>query len=466
MTSSEKARNGLLPLNGQPSLPMRRTSLESNLKLILCVLAITITLFAQPRFDSISDSVSSLFQPSMVSRCDASTQITSWRCRNAHKHALHLLSRHPLIDGHVDVPVVARYRYANKIDDIPFDQPAFPNGTFPTAAHVDIPRLREGKSGGLFWSSYVVCPNSTTVGPNFENAPTDIAVRDTLEQLDVIKQMTDRFSSDFALVGSVKDARKAFRNGKMISFIGIEGAHSLGNSLYALRAYASMFTTSIPGPVRYLTLTHTCHNVFADSAGQTPPRWNGLSPFAPHLIYELNRLAIVPDLSHVSDDTALQTIDLTKGPVMLSHSAARHFNYIPRNVPDVVLDKLASSGKDHVVMINAYPGFIGGTEDLEQYVEHIQYVARKVGREHVGVGTDFDGIMSVPKGLEDVRRYPELVARLVEKGWSDREVIGIVGGNVLRVLEEAERLAWEMRGARPDNTNWKDVFGSGSHEDL
>ncbi len=131
----------------------------------------------------------------------------------------------------------------------------------------------------------------------------------------------------------------------MIGFIGIEGGHSLGNSLFALRAYASMFTNSIPGPVRYLTLTHTCHNVFADSAGQTPPRWNGLSPFAPHLIHELNRLAIVPDLSHVSDDTALQTIEMTKGPVMLSHSAARHFNDIPRNVPDTVLDNYTAQAR-------------------------------------------------------------------------------------------------------------------------
>lgn len=449
-------------------MPVRGPPLKSNLKLILCILAVTLTLFAQQRFDSLSDTISSLVQPSMVARCDASAESPSWRCRNAHKHALHLLSKHPLIDGHVDVPVIARYRYANKIDDIPFDQPAFPNATFPTPAHVDIPRLREGKSGGFFWSSYVVCPNSTTVGHHFENAPTDIAVRDTLEQLDVIKQMTDRFPSDFALVGSVKDARRAFRRGKMIGFIGIEGGHSLGNSLFALRAYASMFTNSIPGPVRYLTLTHTCHNVFADSAGQTPPRWNGLSPFAPHLIHELNRLAIVPDLSHVSDDTALQTIEMTKGPVMLSHSAARHFNDIPRNVPDTVLDKLASAGKDHVVMINAYPGFIGGTEDLEQYVKHVEYVAAKVGKRHVGVGTDFDGILSVPKGLEDVRRYPELVASLVRGGWSDKELVGFVGGNVLRVLEAAESVAWEMQkdGARPDNTNWKDVFGSGLHEDL
>ncbi len=195
-------------------MPVRGPSLKSNLKLILCILAVTLTLFAQQRFDSLSDTISSLVQPSMDARCDASAESAAWRCRNAHKHALHLLSKHPLIDGHVDVPVIARYRYANKIDSIPFDQPAFPNGTFPTPAHVDIPRLREGKSGGFFWSSYVVCPNSTTVGHHFENAPTDIAVRDTLEQLDVIKQMTDRFPSDFALVGSVKDARRAFRRAR------------------------------------------------------------------------------------------------------------------------------------------------------------------------------------------------------------------------------------------------------------
>ncbi|EST07898.1 Renal dipeptidase family [Kalmanozyma brasiliensis GHG001] len=463
--ANDKSQDGLLPSTSQTAAPAPRSTLKAKLKLALCTLAIALVLFARP---SIESSVSKLLQPGTESRCDVSGASSNWRCRNARKHALRLLSKHPLIDGHVDVPVVARYKYGNKIDSIPFDAPAFPNGSYPMYSHVDIPRLREGKSGGFFWSSYVVCPNSTTVGDTFERAATDIAVRDTLEQLDVIRQMTDKYADDFALVGSVKEARQAFKQGKMISFIGIEGAHSLGNSLYALRAYAALFSNQIPGPVRYLTLTHTCHNVFADSAGEEPKKWNGLSPFGKHLVTELNRLAIVPDLSHVSDDTALQTIEVSRGPVMLSHSAARHFKEIQRNVPDAVLEKLASAGKDIVVMINAYPGFIGGSEDLDQYVRHIEYVSDKVGRRHVGVGTDFDGIMSVPKGLEDVRRYPDLVARLVERGWSDREIIGFVGENVLRVLEDAERVAKEMRkeGVRPDNTNWHDIFGSQLHADL
>lgn len=465
---SDKSKDGLLPVTAQTKTPAARSSLRSKLKLVLCTLAIFLILLAHPSSSSVTGAVSTLWQPSTEARCDASKASSSWRCRNARKHALRLLSAHPLIDGHVDVPVVARYKYGNKIDSIPFDSPAFPNGSHPMYAHVDIPRLRAGKSGGFFWSSYVVCPNSTSVGATFEHAATDIAVRDTLEQLDVIRQMTNRFQSDFALVGSVEEARRAFKAGKMISFIGIEGAHSLGNSLYALRAYAALFSNQIPGPVRYLTLTHTCHNVFADSAGEEPKKWAGLSRFGRHLVDELNRLAIVPDLSHVSDDTALQTIELSRGPVMLSHSAARHFKDIRRNVPDAVLDKLARSSKDFVVMINAYPGFIGGSEDLDQYVRHIEYVGEKVGRRHVGVGTDFDGIVSVPKGLEDVRRYPDLVARLVERGWSDKEIVGFVGENVLRVLEDAERVATEMHeeGVRPDNTNWQDIFGSQAHNDL
>ncbi|CDS82392.1 related to Microsomal dipeptidase precursor [Sporisorium scitamineum] len=458
-----KAQEGLL--TGEKHAPAQEPFITTLLKWIFYAITLYWLCLLVPSFASVTEAVSTLWQPSMDAHC---VSASGWRCRNARQHAERLLSRHPLIDGHVDVPVQARYRYGNKIDTIPFDQPVFANGSYPTLGHVDIPRLRAGKSGGFFWSAYVVCPNETTVGKNFEHAATDIAVRDTLEQLDVIKQMTDKYHHDFALVGSVDAARKAFKHGQMISFIGIEGAHSIGNSLFALRTYASLFSNTIPGPVRYLTLTHTCHNAFADSAGQQPPRWNGLSPFAPALIHELNRLAIVPDLSHVSDDTALQTIDVTRGPVMLSHSAARTFKDLPRNVPDSVLNKLAASDKDHVVMINAYPGFIGGSEDLEQYVEHIEYVSNIVGKDHVGVGTDFDGIMSVPKGLEDVSHYPDLVAELVKRGWSDREIVGFVGENVLRVLEDAERVAHKMQkdDAQPDNTSWKDVFGSDAHQEL
>ena len=394
--------------------------------------------------------------------------MTSWRCQDALGHAEKLLSRHPLIDGHIDVPVVSRYLYDNKVEKIPFDQPAFENGSYPTYGHVDIPRLRAGRSGGFFWSAYVACPDPSTVGQDFEHAASQIAVRDTLEQLDVIQQMTDRYRNHFALVGTVHSARRAFRRGKMISFIGIEGAHSLGNSLYALRALSSLLSTSSPGPVRYLTLTHTCHNAFADSAGQHPPRWNGLSPLGEHLIYELNRLAIVPDLSHVSDDTALQTIETTRGPVMLSHSAARALKELERNVPDSVLHKLAASTKDHVVMINVAPIFIGGDEDLDQVIKHVDHISSILGRDHVGIGTDFDGILTVPNGLEDVSKYPALVAKLVQRGWSDLEIVGFVGENVLRVLEAAQHVAHQMRndGAEPDNTSWNDVFRSSSHREL
>ena len=380
-----KAQEGWLPDTATATATRRRKqqAFRTRVRLVAWSLLLCFAFFAVPSFEWITETVSVLKQPSMDARCSAESYAASWRCRNARKHAEHLLAKHPLIDGHVDVPVVARYRYGNKIETIPFDQPASSNGSYPTSGHVDIPRLREGRSGGFFWSAYVECPDAAAVGDDFEHAGAQIAVRDTLEQLDVIRQMTDKYTHDFELVASASSARKAFKHGKMISFIGIEGGHSLGNSLYALRAFSSMFSRSVPGPVRYLTLTHTCHNAFADSADQHPTRWHGLSPFAPHLIYELNRLAIVPDLSHVSDDTALQTIDLTRGPVMLSHSAARAFKDLERNVPDTVLNKLAASDKDHVVMINAYPGFIGGSEDLEQVVKHIEHVSSIVGRDHV-----------------------------------------------------------------------------------
>ncbi|PWY98533.1 hypothetical protein BCV70DRAFT_201850 [Testicularia cyperi] len=398
------------------------------------------------------------------------------KCRDLHSHALWLLSNHPLIDGHIDIPVLAKYRYNNKISDIPFDQAAHKNGSWPMQGHVDLPRLREGKSGGFFWSAYVPCPDPSYEQDNFARAPESIAVRDTLEQLDVIRQFTSRYSSDFALVGTAKQARHAFSgHGKMIAFIGIEGAHSLGNSLFALRTLSALAKNDkdTTGPVRYLTLTHTCHNAFADSAGPEEPKWNGLSPLGYRLVDELGRLGIVPDLSHVSDQTAEQTIQSALGPVMLSHSSARHFTDLRRNVPDSVLRLLASYSKDNaearkvtrgakdsVVMINVFPGFIGGTEDLVQVVRHIEYVAEIVGKTHVGLGTDFDGIFTTPKGLSDVSQYPNLVVELLKRGWSDVEIAGFVGENVLRVLESAEHVAEMLarQGVEPDNTSWEDIF--------
>ncbi|CDS00875.1 hypothetical protein, partial [Sporisorium scitamineum] len=238
-----KAQEGLL--TGEKHAPAQEPFITTLLKWIFYAITLYWLCLLVPSFASVTEAVSTLWQPSMDAHC---VSASGWRCRNARQHAERLLSRHPLIDGHVDVPVQARYRYGNKIDTIPFDQPVFANGSYPTLGHVDIPRLRAGKSGGFFWSAYVVCPNETTVGKNFEHAATDIAVRDTLEQLDVIKQMTDKYHHDFALVGSVDAARKAFKHGQMISFIGIEGAHSIGNSLFALRTYASLFSNTIPGP--------------------------------------------------------------------------------------------------------------------------------------------------------------------------------------------------------------------------
>lgn len=392
-----------------------------------------------------------------------------WGCshrRTLNAHASDLLRKYPLIDGHVDVPAMARWYYDNKVEQMPFDAIRLPNGVYPMRGHVDIPRLREGQAGGFFWSAFVLCPNPQAVGKDFELASSHQAVQNTLEQLDVIHQMVAKYHKDFKFTNTAASARKAFKQGKLISFIGIEGGHSLGNSLMALRTYASAFARPGEiGPVRYLTLTHTCHNAFADSSSEDPPRWGGLSVFGKHLIQELNRLAIVPDLSHTSDDTASQAIDESRGPVMLSHSSAQALNDVPRNAPDWLLRKLrkasAEHGKDNIVMINIYPGFIGGSEDLAQVVRHISHIASIVGRDHVGIGTDFDGIVAVPKGLEDVSQYPSLVKALLTDNWSDKEIGGFLGENILRVLESAEKLAKKMakEGVQPDNTAWKDLFG-------
>ncbi|PWN53541.1 Metallo-dependent hydrolase [Violaceomyces palustris] len=384
--------------------------------------------------------------------------------------AKRILSKHPLIDGHVDVPVYSRYVYKNRVEDIPFDLPPTQNGTFPMPGQVDIPRLRLGRSGGYFWSAYVACPTKEEVGENFENASKTQAIQETMEQFDVIKQFVDKYPKEFEFTSTAKSARKAFSKGKMISFIGLEGGHSLGNSLHTLRAFASLYKKEgeIVGPMRYLTLTHTCHNVWADSSSEQPPRWNGVSPFGVRLIHELNRLGIVPDLSHTSDSTTSQAIRISKGPVMLSHSSARNLtgDSVVRNVPDSILHQLKTSwiqqGKDNIVMINVLPDFLGGARDLETIVNHVEHISSIVGRDHVGLGTDFDGMLESPIDFQDVTRYPHLVARLLARGWSEKEVIDFSGRNVLRVLESAERLAvqLEREGERPDNSRFEDFFPS------
>ncbi|KAJ7594692.1 membrane dipeptidase-domain-containing protein [Mycena floridula] len=351
--------------------------------------------------------------------------------------AMVVLHKAPVFDGHIDLPILVRSLYRNNVTALDL------NDKIP--GHVDIPRLRQGKVGGFFWSVYVGCPQPEAEGEDFLNSTW--RVRDTLEQIDVSLQTINRFKETFQLALSASDIQAAVNNGKIASLLGVEGGHQLGNSLAVLRQYYSL-------GVRYMTLTHTCHNAFADSCGYLPgiiPRHNGLSEFGKTLIKEMNRLGVLVDLSHTSDATAKAALALSKAPVIWSHSSARAIHDVPRNVPDDVLS-LVGTGEgqiDGIVMVNFAPQFVAseGNATVEAVADHVEHIGRVAGKKHVGIGSDFDGINSTPVGLEDVSKYPNLIAELYRRGWNKHELIGLTGGNLLRVFSAAEAVAKELQKA-------------------
>ncbi|QRV91245.1 Membrane dipeptidase (Peptidase family M19) [Ceratobasidium sp. AG-Ba] len=356
--------------------------------------------------------------------------------------ALSVLQAAPVIDGHIDLPATLRWLYKNDISSFDLHQ------TMP--GHVDIPRLRKGHVGGFFWSVFVPCEDD---GPDFL-VPTN-RVRDTLEQIDVSKLLIHKYSDTFMLATGTADVKEAFRVGKIASLIGVEGGHQLGNSLAVLRQYHSV-------GARYLTLTHSCNNAFADSAGVfTPvtPVHGGLSAFGKELVLELNRLGMLVDLSHVSDDTAIQAIHLSLAPVILSHSAARALHNLTRNVPDHILNMIGTSKgkKDAVVMVNFSTDFLTGQDNatLADVADHIEHIGRVAGREHVGIGSDFDGIPSTPKGLEDASTYPALFIELRRRGWTRGQLAGLASANFLRVLAGVEETARRMKQQSPSMARYR-----------
>jgi len=299
--------------------------------------------------------------------------------------------------------------------------------------------------------------------------------------------LSSQYPHLFTLSGTAAEAHKAFTRGSLISPLGIEGLHQIGNSISTLRLYHRL-------GVRYATLTWNCHNAYADAAvilhedGETRPSrplWNGLSPAGRRLIYEMNRLGMLVDLSHVSADTMRDvlignpnttTIDPFTGthkpwtgslaPPIFSHSSAHALCPHPRNVPDDVLQLVRR--RNGLVMVNSAPDFIScrrpdndssslmpihinETNTLHQFVSHITYIGDRIGYEHVGLGSDFDGIPSTPRGFEDVSKYPDLVAELLRRGVTEEQAGLVVGRNLLRVWEEADRVAHQLQkeGARP-----------------
>ncbi|KAF2200812.1 hypothetical protein GQ43DRAFT_417184 [Delitschia confertaspora ATCC 74209] len=381
-----------------------------------------------------------------------------------------ILTENPLIDGHNDLLIFLRYAYNNHIYSKSF-QTKFEKGSLEQ--HVDLPRLDKGKQGGAFWSAFMPCPSGN--GTDFSTRHYDSIVRATLDQIDLFNRLGSRYPKYFTPAFNHAEALQAFERGRLISPLAIEGLHQIGNSVSTLRLYHSL-------GVRYATLTWNCHNAYADAALESDanmeprvavPYWGGLSPAGIDAVVEMNRMGMIVDLSHVSKDTMKDVLigpdngDFagSLAPPIFSHSSAYSICPHPRNVPDDVLQMVKK--RNSLVMVNFSPSFIScvpsnssnsssGLPDfyppnatLHQVVRHIRYIGELIGYDHVGIGTDFDGIDSTPVGLEDVSKFPDLVAELLKQGVTDGDVAKVVGRNLLRVWKEVDEVAEKLQRSIP-----------------
>ncbi|KAK3904398.1 membrane dipeptidase-domain-containing protein [Staphylotrichum tortipilum] len=376
----------------------------------------------------------------------------------------HILNHTPLIDGHNDLAIFIRAFYNNRIYNESFSD-AFANGGLP--GHVDLPRLRAGMNGGAFWSVFWPCP---TNGSDYSDSNYTPIVQQTLQQIDLLTRL--RHAHPHTFLPPTLPSRTALHhhllhhpgNRPLISPLGIEGLHQIGNSAATLRQFHAL-------GVRYATLTHNCGNAFADAAlwerplRKAPSVWGGVSPAGRRLVREMNRLGVLVDLAHTSVDTMRDVLggagdgwEGSAAPVVFSHSSVYAICPHPRNVPDDVLGLVKERGG--LVMVNFNPEFVScvegkggdglpefypGNSTLAQVARHVVYIGEKIGWEHVGFGSDFDGIESTPEGLEDVSKFPALVGELLRQGVGHEDVAKVVGGNLFRVWGEVERVAAEMQ---------------------
>lgn len=377
--------------------------------------------------------------------------------------ATRVLTTTPLIDGHNDLPWAIRNATGNPRNVDAYDLRQ------RTPGHTDLARLAAGRVGAQFWSVYI---------------PGEIRdsgfARVQLEQIDIAKRVVARYPDKLEFVTTADGIRRAFAAGRIGSLLGMEGGHAIENSLGALRAFYDQ-------GVRYMTLTHNVHLDWADAAA-APPRLGGLSRFGREVVREMNRLGMLVDLSHVSPGVMSDALTVAEAPVIFSHSNARAITDVGRNVPDSILVRLKTNGG--VVMATFVPGFASrriaehsarraaaaseirrrlGADTaairreiaawttanpapkavLADVADHLDHIKKVAGPEHVGLGGDFDGIDTVIEGLEDVSTYPALFAEMARRGWTERELRGLAGENVLRALTQAEAVAARLQRERP-----------------
>jgi membrane dipeptidase len=372
------------------------------------------------------------------------------------QRATKLLDGVILADGHNDLPWELReHGGPNPVEavaslDLTVRQPAL---------HTDFPKLADGKLGMQFWSVYVPC--------EFEGHS---AVTAVLEQIEVVHQLAERYPDRLRLVDTADEAEAAYADGRIASLLGAEGGHSIAESLGVLRILRRL-------GVRYMTLTHNFNTTWADS-GTDEPAHGGLTEFGRDVVREMNKIGMMVDLSHVAPSTMRAAIEVSSAPVIFSHSSCRAVNDHPRNVPDDVLALLPGNGG--VAMTTFVPAFISpkvsawdhelkaameaaGQEyrnlaqrgefvkqwdgpvkpkaTVDDVVAHVEHAREVAGIDHIGLGGDYDGVGTLPEGLEDTSKYPVLFAALLERGWSDEDCAKLAGKNTLRVLREVDGFA-------------------------
>jgi len=376
------------------------------------------------------------------------------------REARNILREVPLIDGHNDTP----WQYMKRVN---YDLDRLDLTSDTTSQRhplrTDLKRLRAGCVGAQFWSVYVPPPKPDE----------GEIVKSELEQIDFVHRLVARHSDSLEFARTADDIERIHRSGKIASLIGVEGGHSIDNSLAVLRMYYAC-------GARYMTLTHSHNCDWADSTTDRPAH-GGLTPFGKEVVREMNRMGMLVDLSHTSMDTARMALDVSEAPVIFSHSNARALCDVSRNVPDDILKRLAE--KDGIIMVNFVPEYIVAESDAEeqaeekrletlypgqpqkvheemgrwwhsrphpdvtlgQLVDHIDHIRKVAGIDHVGIGSDFDGFEDAVKGLEDVSCFPALFVELLRRGYTPEDIKKISGQNFLRVFRSVEKTAARLQ---------------------